>query len=159
MRGDGGNGIMRNCSQTNPKIDQVGTICYRFNKDKLEFLLVRTSDRRWIFPKGNIEKNESLWRAAEREAFEEGGVSGEIETEPITNFLHLKKGLKQERIELNVAAFLLHVKSCRKPLENHREPTWFDPTGAEKALSEDRSFKYSEEFKRVIRLACGRINE
>ena len=30
---------------------------------------------------------------------------------------------------------------------------------AEKALSEGRSFKYSEEFKRVIRLACGRVNE
>ena len=149
---------MRNCSQTNPRIDQVGAICYRFNKDKLEFLLVRTSDRRWIFPKGNIEKT-NRYGVQRKRSFEEGGVSGEIETEPLTNFLHLKKGLKQERIELNVAAFLLHVKSCRKPLENHREPTWFDPTEAEKALSEDRSFKYSEEFKRVIRLACGRINE
>ena len=39
-----------------------------------------------VFPKGGWEPDESLFEAAEREAFEEAGVSGRLETPHVDEF-------------------------------------------------------------------------
>jgi 8-oxo-dGTP pyrophosphatase MutT (NUDIX family) len=66
-------------------IDQVAAVCYRDIADKVEFLLIKTSGRRWIFPKGKLdEEDNEEWAAAEREAFEESGAMGRIEHERMT---------------------------------------------------------------------------
>ena len=50
----------------------------------LEFLLVRTSNgERWTFPKGGVERGESMSQAAAREAREEAGVTGLVGSEPL----------------------------------------------------------------------------
>jgi 8-oxo-dGTP pyrophosphatase MutT (NUDIX family) len=133
---------------------QAAAVCYRKTRDELEFLLIRTSGRRWMFPKGTARTQEPLWKAAEREAFEEAGVSGEIRQTPLTSFLHLKRELKQTGRELRVVAFLLKVENQIVPLEQHRSPTWFSLPEAEEALARGRDFKYAAELMNVIRTAC-----
>jgi 8-oxo-dGTP pyrophosphatase MutT (NUDIX family) len=59
-------------------IKQSGAIVVRFNGDEPQVLLVtaKRNPKRWIFPKGHIEKGESAEEAALREAREEAGVIG-----------------------------------------------------------------------------------
>ena len=138
-------------------VDQVAAICYRGAGDAVEFLLIKTSGRRWLFPKGKIDKNEEEWVAAEREAFEESGAMGRIERKRLTVFLHRKQELKERGVELKVAAYLLCVESQPGTGEKHRCPTWFNPDKAIEALAESREFKYANELKNVINMACSEI--
>ena len=135
-------------------VDQVAAVCYREKAGHAEFLLIRTSGRRWMCPKGGMEVGEPLWRVAQREAHEEAGVSGEVNQHSLTTFRHLKRDLKLQGQELTVAAFLFKVVATYEPCEQYREPTWFTPEDAQRALSEGRDFDYAEELKRVVREAC-----
>jgi 8-oxo-dGTP pyrophosphatase MutT (NUDIX family) len=131
--------------------DQVAAICYRPKGDSIELLLVRSDGRRWIFPKGGVKNGEEPWFAAQREAFEEAGVVGNVAHEALTVFLHYKRGLKQSGQELRIMAFPLLVRDIEPPGEKHRKPTWFTVKDAEQALVQDRTFKYADELRRVIR--------
>ena len=59
--------------------EQVAAVCYQISKGGLEFLLVRTRNGRWTFPKGSVESGLTHAQAAALEAFEEAGVHGRIE--------------------------------------------------------------------------------
>lgn len=56
---------------------QAGAVAFRVRNDQREFLLVtaKRSDE-WIFPKGNVDTDETLEEAALRELREEAGVEG-----------------------------------------------------------------------------------
>ena len=131
-------------------LEKAAAICYRRTDASIEILLVRAHGAGWIFPKGSLEPGETAWQAAQREAFEEAGVKGEIDQKQLTSFLHFKQG---EAREYRVAAFLLLVQSMQASQESDRKPEWFSPPEAEKAIVQNRQFKYAEEYKRVIRLA------
>lgn len=139
-------------------MDHVAAICYRPVNNSAEYLLVRTRSGRWTFPKGDVEPGEEGWAAAEREAFEEAGVSGVTEKEPLASYLHAKKEWEEEGKEAIVHAFLLEVKKIRIPEERHRKPTWFSYKAAIETLTVGRPRKYAEELRRVLRKAEDRIN-
>jgi 8-oxo-dGTP pyrophosphatase MutT (NUDIX family) len=130
--------------------DQVAAICYRPKGDSIELLLVRSDGGRWIFPKGSVEKGEEPWFAAQREASEKAGVVGNVAHEALTVYLH-KRGLKQSGQELRIMAFPLLVRDMEPLRKKNRKPTWFAVKDAEQALVQDRTFKYAEEMRRVIR--------
>jgi 8-oxo-dGTP pyrophosphatase MutT (NUDIX family) len=135
----------------------VAAICYRRVGGNIEFLLVRTKGGKyWTFPKGHVEKDppELPWQAAQREASEEAGVSGAIETEPVTSYAYSKG--KQGREDI-VAAYLMLVESERKPDEPEREPRWFTPDDATKRLGKGREKEYAREHQRVINEALARL--
>src|SRR5262245_42900774 len=55
----------------------AGAIIYRFNKQKLEVLLVQQADKHkniWSIPKGGVRDGEEFEKAARREAKEETNV-------------------------------------------------------------------------------------
>jgi len=135
----------------------VAAICYRRRNGKIEFLLVRAKGGDyWTFPKGHVEKepSELPWQAAQREAGEEAGVSGAIETEPFTSYAYGKNNGRED----DVAAYLMSVESERKPDEPEREPQWFSPESAiEKFAEGRREEKYLREHERVIREALARL--
>jgi len=139
-------------------MDQVAAICYRSVNNSNEYLLVRTHSGRWTFPKGDIDPYEEFWVAAEREAFEEAGVTGIIKHEPLTIYRHAKKAWEEKGRETIVHAFLLEVKKKGIPEEQHRNPTWFSCEAAKEALTVDRPRKYAEELRRVLREAENCIN-
>ena len=138
--------------------EQAAAVCYRIKDNKIEFLLIRSSGRRWIFPKGKIESGELPWMRAKQEAHDEAGVSGKIEQNPLTTFKHIKRDLKKKGREMIIAAFLLKIEMSYASIEKFREPTWFTPEEALIAVSEDRDFFYAEELKRVINQACCAIS-
>ena len=58
---------------------QSGVVPYRFRKGRLEvFLITSRSNRRWIIPKGIIERDYSARNSAAKEALEEAGVRGRV---------------------------------------------------------------------------------
>jgi 8-oxo-dGTP pyrophosphatase MutT (NUDIX family) len=138
-------------------LEQVAAICYRSVNNSTEYLLVRARSGRWTFPKGAVESDEERWSAAEREAFEEAGVTGVISHESMTTYLHAKKAWEDKGRETMVHAFLLKVKKTQIPEEQYRNPTWFSFSAAEDALVEGRPSKYAEELQRVLREANSRL--
>ena len=138
-------------------MDQVAAICYHRVNSSTEYLLVRTHSGRWTFPKGSVEPGEERWFAAQREAFEEAGVTGIIAHESLTTYLHSKRLWEDKGHEIRVHAFLLEVKKTQTPEEQHRNPTWFSFSAAEDALVKGRPVKYAEEVRRVLHEAEDRI--
>ncbi len=83
----------------NPRVEtaggsrQSGAIPYVLRERRVVFLLV-TSRRtgRWIFPKGSIVSGMTAWDSAAKEALEEAGVTGVIESEPLGSYRISDKG-------------------------------------------------------------------
>jgi 8-oxo-dGTP pyrophosphatase MutT (NUDIX family)/predicted alpha/beta hydrolase family esterase len=133
---------------------QVAAICYRTGPAGPELLLVRTTGDRWTFPKGHIEPELGPVKSAAGEAFEEAGVSGEIEEKALTHYLHAKQELSDSpdrAMKFCVTAFPLRVTNDKagKP-QRKRSPTWFPMAQAKEQLARDRSLVYQQEFARVV---------
>lgn len=135
------------------RVDQAAAVCYRWNGGQLEFLLILTSGKRRIFPKGKIERGELPQRTAQREAREEAGVAGAISDDSLTVFRHLKQGGEKK----GVAAYLLRVENTLDSLEPHRDPRWYTPDQAIAALAAQRDPESAGELQRVIREACAAL--
>jgi 8-oxo-dGTP pyrophosphatase MutT (NUDIX family) len=134
---------------------RVAAVCYRRTPDGPEFLLVRTWDGAWTFPKGMIDPGMTETQAAEAEAWEEAGARGAIAAQPFTAYLHATK--KSSAGEVRVSAYLLEVRTAQPPPETHRKPRWFAPPAAKKALAGGRGNSRAREFARVIDLALQKI--
>ena len=139
---------------------QVAAVCYRRVNSHAEFLLVNTNGgNKWTFPKGDPELSLSHGKAAEREAWEEAGVSGNIEPRHFCLYIH-SKGVfwKSPGVrEYVIKAFLLQVEREENPPETTRNPTWFGPDEARKILAKGREVKYARELQAVIDRAMERI--
>jgi len=101
-----------------------------------------------------MDKGEEPWTAAQREALEEAGVRGSIVPEPFIIFPHEQRGPDGRRVELTVAAYLLHVESENDSPEPGRDPTWFPPDQAKQKLAQGRSPRYQQAYSHAIDEAC-----
>ncbi len=105
-------------NNANTRPTHSGVIPYRLKKGKPEILLVtaKGSDR-WVLPKGHIEDVGSR-ESARREAFEEAGIEGELETTPFGQYSH--------RGDSIVELFLMEVtaEADSWPEEEVRERRW-----------------------------------
>lgn len=134
----------------------VAAVCYRISGGTIEFLLVRTRAGKWTFPKGRVEGDPSRAAAAAREAFEEAGVFGRVDSKPIVSYLHSKQA-HYHFDEHWVDAHLCEVISLVPPEEFHRDPTWFDPEKTKRRLCENRKLKYASELASVVDQAVEQI--
>jgi len=132
---------------------QVAAVCYRRRGQSIEFLLVNTNGgNKWTFPKGAPEPAMSHSQAAEREAWEEAGVRGQVEPRHFHLYLHSKgvfwkpPGVR----EFVVKAFLLEVEQTEPGHEPERNPTWFSAEEAGQTLAKGREVKYAREMQAVI---------
>ena len=108
----------------------AGGIVYRMAHGKPEILLV-TARRRphaWVFPKGRIERDETVEQAAVREVKEESGVSAAI-VEPLGDVRFEARGEKQ-----TVRFFLMRAVRGGSAREGRRS-VWLPPAEARKQLS------------------------
>ena len=140
---------------------QVAAVCYRRRGLSIEFLLVNTNGGgKWTFPKGDPESNLSHGQAAEREAREEAGVSGRIESRHFCLYIHSKgvfwkpPGVR----EYVIKAFLLEVERVEEPHEDSRNPTWFSPEETKNILAKGREVKYARELQAVVDRALEKIS-
>lgn len=119
----------KNCQQA------VAVCCRLTARGELELLLVTSRDTcRWILPKGIIEHDETAYRAAQREAFEEAGIEGKVRKKPVGFYSYLKDG---ER-ELLVSVHLLRVTRIAAHFkeEGQRRNVWFRPSEAATLVDE-----------------------
>jgi len=116
----------------------------------VEFLLVRTSNgERWTFPKGGVERGESMADAAAREAREEGGVAGTVAREPLGVYRYAPSRNGAD----DVTAFLLEVHDDGLRAEAGRDPVWLSRKAALERLVQGRANGYGEAMDRILRAA------
>lgn len=135
----------------------VAAVCYRLRDGEPEFLLVRTRNGHWTFPKGGVDEDASLADAAAREAYEEAGVKGLVESFPFISYRHCKPRRLRSRRHILVHAHLCEVKRLVPPLERYRNPTWFRSEKAKRQLQKFRTSDLADEVVMVIDLATERI--
>jgi len=122
----------------------------------LEFLLVRTSNAdRWTFPKGGVERGESMSQAAAREAREEAGVTGLVGSDPLGVYRYAPSRNGSD----DVTAFLLEVTRDGLPAESGRDPTWLGFEAARSRLAQGRDPGYGEAMERILRAAERAVRE
>ncbi len=116
--------------------DQCGALCWRAADEGIEVLLVTSKTRgRWILPKGNVKRNETLYECARREAYEEAGVTGRIGKKAIGRIEYLKPS--QGRL-LSVSIFQMFVTAQKDdyPEQGFRRREWFSVTEAADLVAE-----------------------
>jgi 8-oxo-dGTP pyrophosphatase MutT (NUDIX family) len=136
----------------------VAAVCYRVRGGEPEFLLVRTRNGQWTFPKGRVDQDATNAHAAAREAYEEAGVRGSVEPVPFVCYRHCKPRRLGSRTQVVlVDAHLCKVKHLAPPLEEYRDPTWFSVSKAKRRLQKSRPPEFAAEVASVIDRATERI--
>ncbi|GEM_PF-485296 len=113
---------------------QVGVLPFRQHDGQIEVLLITSRTvGRWVIPKGNIGKRTVL-KAARKEAFEEAGVRGRIDPEPLGRYLHGRPG-DQRWVEV----YLLEVTEelAQWPEQAERQRRWMPLAEAQQCVYED----------------------
>jgi 8-oxo-dGTP pyrophosphatase MutT (NUDIX family) len=145
-----------------PKL--AAAIPYRRADGEVEFLLVRTSgggEERWTFPKGHRKSGESLAEAAAREAREEAGVVGRIETSMLGTYRYPRGPRSEGHADRDVAAFLLDLSNGAfhpEKAEEGRDPTWVDFDRAVALLARSREQPYADEARRILEAASRELD-
>jgi len=115
---------------------QSSVIPYRFNKGKLEILVVSSSKRKhFVVPKGIREPGLSLQISAAKEAEEEAGVRGNVGEYPIGTYVYEKW-----EAECMVYVYPMEVTKVIKDdkwEEKHRGRYWMSVTDAHNALYQE----------------------
>jgi len=103
---------------------QSSVIPYRYHKGKLEILLVLSSSKKhYIIPKGIIEPGLSARESAAKEALEEAGIKGNTTLEPVAHYYYRKW---QARCKVSV--YLMEVIGMLNEddwEESYRSRQWF----------------------------------
>ena len=121
--------------------NQSGVVPFRWGKDGVEILLITSrSGKRWVIPKGIVEPELSPQESAQKEAFEEAGITGNIINTTIGKYTYKKWGGT-----CTVQVFLLEVeKICDEwPEDFFRTREWISVKEASKRVDE-------EELKKII---------
>lgn len=107
------------------KVPQSAVIPYRFNKNKLEVLMITSrSGQRWVIPKGLIEPDMTPAQSAANEAWEEAGIKGQVSKEPYGTYKYAKYANWKKKCKVTV--FLMQVgREYRTwPEDSFRQREW-----------------------------------
>ncbi|HEY1736120.1 MAG TPA: NUDIX hydrolase [Methylovirgula sp.] len=121
-----------------PSAFQIAALVYRWNKRRLEILLVTSREaRRWILPKGWPLPGKSAPYTAMREADEEAGIFGHAGKKPLGRYA-AKKRIGETVVPSEVEVYPLHfLKQKLKWKERGERATqWLSPEEAAKKVAE-----------------------
>jgi 8-oxo-dGTP pyrophosphatase MutT (NUDIX family) len=116
---------------------QAAALCWRRDKGRIEVLLVTgRSSGRWVLPGGWALRFRPLSVTAEREAWEEAGVSGTIAARVLAVVPRRKRYRLAGEVEWQLAVFALHVHSIASdfPEAGQRKRRWFSVEEAAKLV-------------------------
>jgi 8-oxo-dGTP pyrophosphatase MutT (NUDIX family) len=90
-------------------------------------LVTSSNGKRWVIPKGLIEPGQTAAEAALQEAWEEAGLVGLLDQEPLGSFLYEKWCGT-----CHVVVFLMQVTDVAQswPESELRQRSWLSPAGA-----------------------------
>lgn len=118
---------------------QFGALCWRVKNGKVQVLLVTSRRRkRWILPKGWPIDGATPVEAAEREAWEEAGVTGKAISVCLGIFSYVKDLGADEKFPCVVAVFPVKVKqqATEWPEKSQRRRKWMSLKEASKLVEE-----------------------
>jgi 8-oxo-dGTP pyrophosphatase MutT (NUDIX family) len=118
---------------------QCAALPFVWDGGELRVLLVTSREtRRWVLPKGWMEKRLSPHALAAKEALEEAGVLGEVERRPVGRYDYLKRGPRDRVTPCSVRVFPLRVERLLDdwPERRQRQRRWFSPAEAAAAVEE-----------------------
>lgn len=114
---------------------QSSVIPYRLHNGRLEILVILSSKKKhWVVPKGIKEPGLTPQQSAAQEAFEEAGVEGRVDDQPLGSYRYQKWGA-----ECTVAVYPMeveHVIPEQEWEERHRGRQWVSPKAATKHLKQ-----------------------
>lgn len=116
---------------------QSGVLAYRRDKSgKLEILLVKKPrSQNWGIPKGKQEDHLNSAENAAKEAYEEAGVRGVVQQNPIGSYRAIKRvGDREVLIEVWVHLLEVTGKLSRWPEKGRRLKRWSSPAEASRLL-------------------------
>jgi 8-oxo-dGTP pyrophosphatase MutT (NUDIX family) len=119
-------------------VQQFGAIPYSVVQGQAVFLII-TSRRsgRWIFPKGAPIEGKTSWEVAAWETFEEAGVEGEIETQPIGSYRTIKTSpLRRSVVEVAMYPLRMTRQLDEWPEKGNRHRHWVILADAKRLLSD-----------------------
>ena len=120
---------------------QTGALPWRIGRKKqFEVLLVTgRRSRQWTIPKGWPMEGKSLSEAAAQEAYEEAGVRGQIDAEPIGAFDHTKQHLLTGNLKVRILVHPMIVEQelPKWPEYGQRRRKWFSLKEAGKLVQSD----------------------
>jgi 8-oxo-dGTP pyrophosphatase MutT (NUDIX family) len=120
--------------------EQSAVIPYRKKNDGVEVLLITSLDTgRWVLPKGHIEKGLSARESAEKEAFEEAGIKGDVAKQSVGAYRYAKTDKKGGGMR-RVSVFPMEVQSelDEWPEKGKRTRRWMDVEAAAQAVDEKK---------------------
>lgn len=90
-------------------------------------LVLSSGGKRWVVPKGHIERGQTAGETALQEAWEEAGLVGALRQEPVGSYLYEKAGGRY-----HVTVFLMHVTGVTDdwPEKDWRTRRWLRPVRA-----------------------------
>jgi 8-oxo-dGTP pyrophosphatase MutT (NUDIX family) len=96
-------------------------------------LVTSSSGKRWVIPKGCMEPGKTAGEVALQEAWEEAGLVGVLEPEPVGSYLYEKAGTT-----CHVTVFVLRVTEVADdwPEQGLRQRTWLPLSQALKRLDD-----------------------
>jgi 8-oxo-dGTP pyrophosphatase MutT (NUDIX family) len=107
---------------------QSGVIPYIFENDELKILLITSMNKKnLVIPKGIIEEGLSARESALKEAYEEAGISGNIEGKKVGTYSYYKWG---GRCEVKVYSCLVTKVFDEWPEKSDRKRAWYTPQNA-----------------------------
>lgn len=107
---------------------QTGALPWRLDKGSKPEVLLVTGRRsgRWMIPKGWPMMGKSLADAAAREAFEEAGIRGAIDPQPLGSFRHVKRNFfGSVEVEILVHPLAVERELPDWPERGQRDRQWF----------------------------------
>ena len=120
-------------------LTQYGVLPVRRTAGGLEVLLITSRDtRRWVVPRGNPISGKSPAESAAQEAYEEAGIFGPVEPEPLGQYSYEKRRRLGLVVPATVLLFRMDVAEERDdwPEKRQRERRWFPAEEAAAAVHE-----------------------
>lgn len=141
-----------------PPRQQYAALCYRISKgsNTPEILLLTSREtRRWVIPKGWPMDGKDAYKVAEREAYEEAGVKGDIGQDSIGHFHYDKKLRSGLVVTCRVEVYPLKVEKLISdfPEKDERDLSWFSPAEAAELVNEPELKQLILEFDQKFQLA------
>lgn len=122
-----------------PEFLQAAALCTRDGAKGPEVLMITSlTTKRWIVPKGWPMEGRSLAEAAQQEAWEEAGVEGHIDDEPLGSYTYRKTVRGGIPVTCRCYVYRLRVDALTKtfPEKGRRERIWMSPAAAASAVDE-----------------------
>lgn len=133
-------------------IDQSGVFAYRRHGKNLQVMLVCSLDRkRWVLPKGHIEKGLTMRESAIVEAYEEAGVEGDTAKKSIGYFDYFKSEQKGGG-EYRVHVYPMKVNRVLDdwPEADKRKRKWMSVEIAIELVKEKKLQKLLDQFDKKM---------